>query len=259
MKSPLVIGHRGASAVAPENTLAAFRRAIEGGADGVELDVRLSRDGIPVVIHDRTLRRTGLCDGVVEGMTAEELGRVDVGSWFNSIHTKLAQQEYRLQRLPSLDEVLGFFSSKASRLYVEIKSPRPKDSARELARTVVSRIADHKLEDRTTVLSFDLAALEEVKRLNPELSIGILFKPRVGHTLALKKMLAMATHYGASEIGLHRLLATRRVVRSAIEQNLRVTVWTVNNPKWIIRGRTWGIHALITNDPAGIIGSADTP
>ena len=129
-----------------------------------------------MVIHDRTLRRTGLREGVVEEITAEELGQVDVGSWFNRTHRKLAQEEYPLQRVPLLDEVLESFDrSKAARLYVEIKLPRQKDSARELARTVVNRIAAHKLEDRTSVLSFDLTALDEVKRINPEFAIGILY------------------------------------------------------------------------------------
>ena len=72
---PLIIGHRGASAIAPENTLAAFKRAIQDGADGIEFDVRLSQDGVPVVIHDATLARTGLTDGVVaelSGRSAQE-------------------------------------------------------------------------------------------------------------------------------------------------------------------------------------------
>ncbi len=79
---PLIIGHRGASALAPENTLAAFRRAIADGADGIEFDVRLARDGVAVVIHDATLERTGLLKRRVANLTADELQAIDVGSWF---------------------------------------------------------------------------------------------------------------------------------------------------------------------------------
>jgi glycerophosphoryl diester phosphodiesterase len=95
MKTPLIIAHRGASAVAPENTIAAFRRAIEVGADGVEFDVRLARDGVPVVIHDSTLERTAGLKRGVSDLTSEELSQIDVGSWFyeggNAIDNKRHQ------------------------------------------------------------------------------------------------------------------------------------------------------------------------
>src|SRR4029078_199504 len=79
---PLILGHRGASAVAPENTLAAFSRAIQDGAEGIAVDVRLSRDGVPVVIQDASLRRTALIDKLVSDLTVEELKHIDVGIWF---------------------------------------------------------------------------------------------------------------------------------------------------------------------------------
>src|SRR4029077_5089067 len=83
---PLIIGHRGASAVAPENTLAAFDLALKSGADGVEFDVRLSRDGVPVIIHDETLRRTGLRPERVSDLTVAELKQVNVAAWFSQRH-----------------------------------------------------------------------------------------------------------------------------------------------------------------------------
>ena len=82
MTTPLIIGHRGASADAPENTMAAFREAIAVGADGIEFDVRLTRDGVPVVIHDSTLRRTGGLPQRIAEITQSELATIDVGSWF---------------------------------------------------------------------------------------------------------------------------------------------------------------------------------
>ncbi|HEY5402272.1 MAG TPA: glycerophosphodiester phosphodiesterase family protein, partial [Pyrinomonadaceae bacterium] len=82
MPAPLIIGHRGASAVTPENTLGAFRKAIEVGADGIEFDVRLTRDGMPVVIHDDNLRRTGGRPDLIRSVSLADLTQVDVGSWF---------------------------------------------------------------------------------------------------------------------------------------------------------------------------------
>ncbi|HLA96380.1 MAG TPA: glycerophosphodiester phosphodiesterase family protein, partial [Pyrinomonadaceae bacterium] len=105
---PLIIAHRGASALAPENTFAAFQRAIDDGADGIELDVRLAKDGVAVVFHDSTLNRTALKKGRLANFTSLELGCLDVGSWFNSQTPKLADAAYKKEVVPSLAETLNF-------------------------------------------------------------------------------------------------------------------------------------------------------
>src|SRR4029453_3971142 len=107
--SPLILGHRGASALAPENTLAAFSRAIGDGADGIEFDVRLARDGVPVVIHDASLKRTGLIDRPVCELTSAELGQVDVGSWFTA-RAQNPKQPFSGETLPTLAQVFEFFT-----------------------------------------------------------------------------------------------------------------------------------------------------
>src|ERR1044072_5920589 len=121
MKTPLIIGHRGASAVAPENTMAAFREAIAVGADGIEFDVRLTRDGVPVVIHDSTLRRTGGLSLRIAELTWAEVAKVDVGSWFS--------RSFANETVPSLAELFTLFQSNNSTLYLEMKC----DSAGEYA------------------------------------------------------------------------------------------------------------------------------
>src|SRR5688500_15232326 len=103
---PLIVGHRGASAGAPENTLAAFRRAIDDGAEGLEFDVRLSRDGVPVVIHDETLLRTGRVRHLVSELTADELSKVDVGSWFRGQAGNAESKKFANERVPSLETTL---------------------------------------------------------------------------------------------------------------------------------------------------------
>lgn len=252
-----MIGHRGASALAPENTLAAFRRAIEDGADGVEFDVRLSRDGVPVVIHDATLRRTGLRTGRVEEMANAELCQVDVGSWFNHAHPRLAQNEYASERVPSLDEVFELFTAGRghfanARLYVEIKTEHDQSSASELAGAVVSSLLAHGLEERVVVLAFDLRAIAEAKRISSAVRTGALLKPRLSQPAGImrkRELISTVIRSGANEIALHRSLASRGVVKSAIDRDLNVVVWTVNNPKWMIRAREWGVHAVISNNP----------
>src|SRR6185436_15775814 len=112
---PLILGHRGASAVAPENTLAAFTRAILDGAEGIEFDVRLSRDGVPMVIHDASLRRTALIDRQVCDLTCEQLQMIDVGSWFSQKPSEARvlspESSYSEERLPTLNQVLELFNS----------------------------------------------------------------------------------------------------------------------------------------------------
>src|SRR5258707_6037712 len=127
---PLIIGHRGASALAPENTLVAFERASADGAAGVELDVRLASDGVPVVIHDASLRRTGLREGVVAKMSSRELAQTDVGSWFKSSHPRLARAEHWRQAVPSLAQVFDFFYKRSNRsalIYVEMTTDNAED------------------------------------------------------------------------------------------------------------------------------------
>ena len=113
LRAPLILGHRGASAIAPENTLAAFSQALSDGADGIEFDVRLSRDGVPVVIHDGTLNRTGSISGTVRDLTAAQLSEVDVGSWFSK---RTGSQTFAGERIPTLSQVFALFAAAWSAL-----------------------------------------------------------------------------------------------------------------------------------------------
>ena len=254
---PLIIGHRGASAVAPENTMAAFRKAIESGADGIEFDVRLSRDGVPVIIHDDTLRRTGLRPERVSDLSAEELLNVDAGSWF-SLARGLSTDDYRDEKIPSLRQLLEVFSTNNALLYLELKC-----ATSEIPRIVAATsdlLEDYSIGERTIVECFDLAAIEEMKRRAPGIKTAALFEPRFANPSALlsgQKLVARAVAAGAGEIALHHRLANRRTVEAAHKAGLRVVVWTVDDPGWINRSREDGIDCLITNDPAGMVARRD--
>ncbi len=254
-RRPLIIGHRGASAVAPENTLAAFARAWDEGADGVELDVRLARDGVPVVIHDATLRRTGLREGIVAEMTSAELGKIDVGGWFNRANPQFTHQEYAGQLVSTLEHVFRFFNEDASReaiIYVELKTDKAERSSNELVHSVTQCINEFEFRSRVVVVSFNLNALAFIKQIDAGICTGALFEPR--HTarklMSPHRMIASAIDSGADEILLNRLIVTRNSVLSARELNLRPVVWTVDNSKWIRRANMLGIYAIITNNPA---------
>ena len=120
MTRPLIVAHRGTSARAPENTLAAFQMAMDG-AEGIEFDVHLAKDGVPVVIHDNDLRRTGLRAERVADLTSVELAKIDVGSWFNVKHPDLADPEFSGQTVPTLIDVLDLLKDFPGLIYIELK------------------------------------------------------------------------------------------------------------------------------------------
>jgi glycerophosphoryl diester phosphodiesterase len=248
--SPLILGHRGASAVAPENTLAAFSRAIRDGADGIEFDVRLSRDHVPVVIHDATLKRTGLIDRHVAELTAAELQKIDVGRWFAE-RMQAPAESFSGEKLPTVLQVFELFSAISGVLYLEMKCNAGEGAA--LAAEVVRLSRESRLADRVVVESFDLAAAAEVKRIDAGIRTAALFGPRLSlpiSTVRRLKMVDLALGVGADEIALHHTLASPRVIEKAKREGMEIVVWTVDDPEWIRRARSLGIKALIANDPA---------
>ena len=245
---PLILGHRGASAVAPENTLAAFSQAIQDGADGIEFDVRLSSDGAAVVIHDDTLNRTGLISGAVSALTASQLQQIDVGSWF--------AKRFAKETIPSLAAVFDLFASNNGVLYVEMKCTELQAPA--LAEAVVREIEEHKIRERVVVESFALPAIAEVKRINPRVRTAALFEPRLSKplsTLRVQTILKLARQHHADEIALHHTLARTRAVRAAKNEGFEVVVWTVDDDTWIERARKSGIKALISNNPRVMVAA----
>jgi glycerophosphoryl diester phosphodiesterase len=258
--SPLIIGHRGASAVAPENTQAAFALAMGAGAAGVEFDVRLARDGVPVVIHDATLRRTGLCAGNVAMMTSAQLKQVEVGRWFNHCHPDLALDEFSSQTIPTLAQVFDLFNQRQNPndlVYVEMKTDRAEDTYIDLAAAVVQLIKDQEVTSRVVVISFNLKAVAQIKLIDPAITTGALFQPRSNPVKLLRRdpLITAALECGAEEILWHRLIAARPLVDLAAENNLRSVVWTVDDPRWLRQRIGYGFHGVMTNKPTEMLAS----
>lgn len=250
---PLILGHRGASALAPENTLAAFSRAISDGADGIEFDVRLSRDGVAVVIHDASLKRTGLINRLVSDLTGAELGEVDVGSWFLE-RAQNPKQSFSGEKLPTLSQVFELFRAHSGVLYLEMKCKPEEGTA--LAAEVVRLTRESKMVDRVVVESFDHSAIAAVKRIDSGIRTAALFEPRLTRpisTIRRIKMVDTALAVAADEVALHHTLVANRVVEKARQAGLEVVVWTVEDPIWIERARALGIKALISNDPGALL------
>jgi glycerophosphoryl diester phosphodiesterase len=249
---PLIIAHRGSSAHAPENTFAAFKRAIDEGADGIEFDVRLSKNGVPVVFHDRTLSRTALRDGEVAKYTAAELSHIDNGSWFNDAYPKRARTEFAEETVRTFEETLEFIKGFKGRVFVELKCSEV--NVEKLSRAVCEVINRSPLKPQIVVKSFKLVAIPFIKALCPEVRTAALFAPKIMTILRKEKHLVMiAAEIGADELSLHYSLATRKLMKKAGQLGFPVAIWTADSPRWVKRGAKLGIQSIITNNPARLL------
>lgn len=247
-KGLLIIGHRGASGHAPENTHAAFLQAFKDGADGLEFDVRLARDGVPVIIHDATLDRTALMAGEVESLDSEFLMKCPVGLWFNQRRHYFSFSRFASECIPNLAQMFARYGS--DYLYVEMKCEDPSRRL-ELARVVVEMTLLYGIADRVIVKSFALDALREVKRIAPEVRTAALFGRSWPRPLVpASKILAEAEACGADEISLHHSLLRAATVEEARRRGFEVLTWTVNTPAWLRRALALKLRAVITNYPS---------
>lgn len=251
-KSPFIIAHRGASAIAPENTLAAFQKAIEDGAEGIEFDVQLAKDGVPVVFHDFKLERVGQKKGCVADFTSPELKKMDVGSWFNLKNPNKADQRFSREFVPTLAELLDFLSDYKGLIFIELKCRDAEVSA--LVKAVRGIIYNSKLLPFIIVKSFDLEAIHQIKQLIPEVRTAALFAPKIRTFLHDKRFIVeKAEKFRADELSIHSSLATEKFIQKANKNKFLVTIWTVNNVVWVKRSIDLGINAIITNNPAKLL------
>ncbi len=254
MQKPLIIAHRGASALAPENTLAAFRRAIADGAEGIEFDVRLSKDGAVVVFHDATLQRLTNRKNLVSSQTLEELQQIDIGSWFRRRRSKAnhSNDDFSAERIPTLIETLDFLQDFQGLIYIELKCRE--SETEKLAKAVCEIISGSLLLPQVIVKSFQLEAIPAVRRACSQVKTAALFAPKIMTILRKEKRLVnIAADIGADMLSVHFSLATRKLMKKAAKKNLPVTIWTADNPRWIKRAFDLGLFAVITNNPATLL------
>jgi glycerophosphoryl diester phosphodiesterase len=223
-----VWAHRGASVRAPENTLAAFRAAEAAGADGIELDVHLCADGVPVVIHDETLERTTDGRGPVAAWPLAKLRQLDAGGWF--------APEYAGEPLPTLEEVLAWAGERL-RLNVEIKAAPAALAVLELLRRYPRA--------RVLVSSFDHRLLARLRGLAPELPLGFLLDSPFWRG-ALRRAAACR----AQSLHPRHDLVCRPLLAACRRHGLAVHAWTVDDPRRLHDLRRLGVDGVFTNDPA---------
>lgn len=241
MARPLLIAHRGASAEAPENTVPAFRRALALGADGLELDVQTTRDGVPVVFHDATLARLTGRRGRIAQLTREELRAVRVQG----------------EPIPTLAEVLALTRHRAV-VQIEIKRGVP------VAPVVRALLRAHAATD-VMLASFAAAIVDEARRLAPQIPRMLIVGGRGrlpavfrNRTAGLVSALAALGAVGVSID--HRAIRSPAFIAALKSRGLCVWCWTVNHPRAMLRLATWGVDAILSDNPAllkSILGGSD--
>jgi glycerophosphoryl diester phosphodiesterase len=238
---PPVIGHRGAAALAPENTLAGFREAKRVGCTWVEFDVRLTADGVPVVCHDPRLRRTTDGHGLIARLPLAMVQAYDAGRKFDP--------RFADERVPTLDEVLALAGELQLGVNVEIKAEGNLAAATAAAVAEILRRFAGRLHG-VLVSSFIVEALAAFRPLIPEIPVGLLLGRLPANWQALAERLGCTT----INLAQHRLTAARVARLSAA--GYPVLAYTVNDPD---RARTlyqWGVTSVFSDKPDIILESA---
>ncbi len=207
------VAHRGYSAVAPENTLPALAAATPAGATHVEFDVRTTADGVPVVIHDRTVDRTTDGSGHVWDLTVDEVRALDAGSWFSPAYAGV--------RVPSLAEVLELFPDADAALLLEIKPP----ADLEQVKVILTMVAERGLLDRTVVQSFDPEVIRLVRDAAPDVRRGLLRLRFEADTVPLARELDVV----CCNPSVADVLGDASTVAELIGAGIDVMPWTAND------------------------------
>lgn len=231
MRAPWIIAHRGASGHAPENTFAAFERAVALGAQFIETDLHLTRDARFVAIHDRTLERTTNGRGAVRDHTLAELRQLDAGMWFD--------RSFMDQRIPTLEEILLFARQHDVVFYLEIKY----DTAWGMHHALVAALSGSENAARTTVISFDPPTLASLRKLDASVMMGLLVES------PNRDSVKEALDVGARQLCPQSDLLTRELVDQAHRSDLHVVTWTVNDQAKMRSAIEAGVDGIMTDLP----------
>lgn len=243
-EGPTIIAHRGASGYAPENTMAAFELAERLGADFIELDIRMSKDGELVIIHDKTVDRTTNKAGYVHDFTLRELQGMDAGSFFSA--------KYADETIVTLEEVMYTFAGRIG-ILIEIKDPQLYPGIEgKLAKMVrryemIQDIAGIGAHDGIQIQSFDFESMRRMQTLLPDIPIAVLIN---ADQLPLTDEALDEFASYASSLNISHDLLDEELVRKIHERNRKVMAWTIRKDQDMERMRELGVDGIITDYPA---------
>ena len=233
MEKPLIIAHRGSSGHAPENTMSAFQKALEQGADGIETDVHLSKDNHLIICHDERVDRTTDGKGLIKDMTVRELMKLDAGSWYH--------KDYTGERIPVLEELFDFLKDKNVLLDIELKNGII--SYENIENKLIGLIYDYNMEKNVIISSFNHYSLLKVKRINKRITTGILYMAGIVDPWEYaRKVKADAIHP-------YFYCIRKEIVRKCKENNILINTFTVNEIEDLTRILNMGVSGVITNFP----------
>jgi glycerophosphoryl diester phosphodiesterase len=233
----LVIAHRGASGNAPENTMAAFRKAVALGATFIETDLQLSRDARFVAIHDATVNRTTNGQGAVHDMTLAELRKLDAGSWFGS--------EFGGERIPTLEEIFEFSKKNDVVFYLEIKPAGSWGGEHAL----IGALRESGEIPRAVVISFDPSIVMSLRKIEPTLMTGLLYDGQIENPL--EKAVAI----GARQLAVRGDLVTPAMLAEARKKDLQVVCWTVNHSAHMRMLAAAGVDGIMSDYPDRLVAA----
>ena len=233
--SPLIEAHRGDSSNAPENTIAAFERAIRLGVASIELDIHPCKDGTLMVIHDDTVDRTTDGSGSVSDFTVEQLLCLDAGAKFSP--------EFKGERIPRLTEVLQLTANTSTLLNIEIKASSPGSG---VSRAVVEHLCRFGRQAEYIVSSFDLEELLDVRAHCSEVTLALIGKSA--------DILPVAERHHIPWIHAEHTTVSRETIARAHSAGIRVNVWTVNDPKTLHYWQEIDVDKVCTNRPETMLG-----
>jgi glycerophosphoryl diester phosphodiesterase len=231
MRAPWIIGHRGASGHAPENTLAAFERAVELGAGFIETDLHLTRDAHFVAIHDRTLERTTNGRGAVRDFTLAQLRDLEAGLWYD--------RKYMGERIPTIEEILSFARNHDIVVYLELKY----EAAWGMHHALVGALRNPEDAARTVVISFDPGTLADLRKLDATIMTGVLVEE------AHADLVKASVDAGARQLCPRSTLVTSALVDEAHRSDLHIATWTVNDPEEMRAVIAAGVDGVMTDFP----------
>lgn len=228
------IAHRGYSAIAPENTRSSFAEAVKYGADGIEFDVQLSSDRIPVIIHDSSLERTTNGKGKIREKTLKELKQLDAGSWFSA--------EFKEEKIPTLEEVLDFLIPTGIKIYAEIKETNDWQitDLNNLINLIISKKGGHQV----AIISFDANFLQQIRLQNANLSLGYLSK---NVTEFQEKLTYVKNELDFVLSAYQVLLENANLSQGSKAKGIKLIGWTIDDANDLKKLVELGLESIITN------------